>query len=77
VAQKVGRGIALLLHDRGTRRGECTEFNRNFPSGLEFVCRRIDGFHDQKKKYVFRFCLQNGPKIAFQFFKHFPSSNST
>jgi len=24
VAQRVGRGIALLFHDRGTRRGECS-----------------------------------------------------
>ena len=32
MAQKVGRGIALLLHDRGTRRGECTH---SVPSLIE------------------------------------------
>ena len=35
VAQRVGRGIALLFHDRGTRRGECSAARpgRTLPSG--------------------------------------------
>ena len=35
VAQRVGRGIALLFHDRGTRRGEwsAARLGRTLPSG--------------------------------------------
>jgi len=47
VAQTVGRGIALLFHDRGTRRGEwsATRPGRTLPSGKTRypIYRRLGG----------------------------------
>jgi hypothetical protein len=39
MAQRVGRGIALLFHDRGTRRGEwsATRPSRTLPPGKDSV----------------------------------------
>jgi len=51
VAQRVGRGIALLFHDRGTRRGEwsATRSGRTLPPGKEETrysfYRRLGGPH--------------------------------
>jgi len=47
VAQRVGRGIALLFHDRGTRRGEWSAARpgRNLPQGKtqKPLYRRLGG----------------------------------
>jgi hypothetical protein len=47
VAQRVGRGIALLFHDHGTRRGEwsASRPGRNLPPGKTryLLYRRLGG----------------------------------
>ena len=47
MSQRVGRGIALLVHDRGTRRGEwlAARPGRTLPPGETRYpwCRRLDG----------------------------------